>query len=128
MHLQPAVPGNLPPAPADARPSTSAGAVTPRPGLIGRFTVSVAGLLVAGCLVLGVGLVGLMLVVPGTGGSGFDYATGPGWSRTWAHLAAGVIGETALQWGRRRTWAARVTMSAIAAVTVLLVLGFSWWR
>ena len=74
--------------------------------MIGRFTVSLAGLLAAGCLVLGVALLVIELVAPN--GSGLQATTGPGWARVVWHLAVGVLAELAMQLVRRRAWPSRV--------------------
>lgn len=93
--------------------------------LIGRFTVSLAGLLAAGCLVLGVALLVLALVAPS--GSGLQATTGPGWPRVVWHLAVGALAELGTQLVRRRAWPLRVAVAGAVIVAVLAVLAFAWW-
>ena len=113
----------LPPLPTE-RP-----AAPPRPpALIGRFAVSLGGLLAAGCLLLGVGLLVLAIVVPRTGGSGIDVATGPGWPRTVWHLLVGALAEVGVWLGYRRSWPVRVAVGTVSSIAVLVVMALSWWR
>ena len=112
----PAAPGLVTPAPVR------------RPALIGRFVVGLAGLLAAGCAVLGVALLMLVFLAPRTGGSGLEAATGPGWVRAAAHLGVGVGAEIALILVRRGSWTSRVTTATLVIAAVLLVLALSWWR
>lgn len=101
---------------------------TQRPALIGRFAATLADLLAAGTLILGLGLVAVMLVLPAPGTTAFDATTGPGWSRAVAHLAVGIAGEAAGQFARRRSWPTRVTLAVVTVVAVSVVLTLSWWR
>lgn len=123
----PPVPAAMPPVPA-AGPSWTAPPVPPRRALIGRFTVTLGGLLAAGCLVLGVLLVILMVVVPRTGGTGIDVSTGPGWTRAGWHLGVGIAGAAAQQWARRRSWPLRLLVAVVVIAAVLAVLALSWWQ
>lgn len=99
-----------------------------RPALIGRFTVALAGLLAAGALILGIGLLIAMLVLPAPGTTAVDGTTGPGWPRTVAHLVIGILAELGGQWARRGRWPVRVAVAAVTVVAVLTVLALSWWR
>jgi hypothetical protein len=100
----------------------------PRPhALIGRFAVSLAGLLAAGCFVLGWALVVLMIVAPRTGGTGLEVATGPGWTRTIWHLLVGGAGEAGLQFARKQSWPIRVIVATCVIVAVLATLALAWW-
>jgi hypothetical protein len=95
--------------------------------LIGRFTVTLGGLLGAGCLLVGLGLVVLMVVAPKIGSTGAT-ATGPGWTRTGWHLGVGLAAEVARALTMRRRGPIRVAVGAVSIVAVLAVTAFSWWR
>lgn len=99
-----------------------------RPALIGRFTATLADLLAAGALVLGIGLALSMLVLPAPGDADYDATSGPGWPRVVAHLVVGIVGEVAGQLARRRAWPVRVVQAVLTVAAVLAVLTLSWWR
>ncbi len=106
----------------------SAGSTTRRPALIGRFTVTLADLLAAGSVVFGIGLIVVMLTGASAGTGAYDATTGPGWTRSIAHLAVGIVGEATGQFARRRPWKVRVTLAVPTIAAVLVVLALSWWR
>jgi len=93
-----------------------------------RAVEAVAGVLSAGVLLLGLGLVVAQLVAPRLGGTGLEAAVGPGWDRAVAALAVGVLGELFRALRKRLPVGAR----AVIAVTLLLGIGallwFTWWH
>ncbi len=108
-------------------PQHPAEQVPVRPALIGRFTVALAGLLAAGCLLLGLTLLVLVIVVPGTGGAGIGSSSGPGWTRAGWHVGVGLLAEVGLGLTQRRAWPLRVSVATGVIVAVLAVLALAWW-
>lgn len=118
----------------DPAPTVPIGAVPmyppadPRLGRGVRMLDAVAGVLAAGCVLLGVLLLALHLLAPSAlAGWGVQGAVGPGWPRVAGHLAVGLIGEAVVC--LRRRWTAPVRSAADAGVVVvaLAVLGWAWW-
>ena len=98
------------------------------PALIGRFVVALAGLLSAGCLLLGIALAILQVAAPRLGGTGLEYATGPGWPAAAATLAVGSLGEAAFWLTVRSSRPIRIAVATGVVLAVLAVLALVWWR
>jgi hypothetical protein len=88
----------------------------------------VAGILSAGVLLLGVGLVVAQLLAPRLGGDGLEAATGPGWGRASAALVVGVVGEVLRALRRRWATSVRAVAAIVVIVAVVALLWFTWWR
>lgn len=93
-----------------------------------RVLDALAGLLAAGVLVFGVGLLLAQVLAPALlSAAGWGAATGPGWVRVLAHLLVGAAGEVVVR--ARHRWAG--TIRAVADVAViaaaLAVVARAWW-
>jgi hypothetical protein len=89
---------------------------------------ALAGLLAAGMLVVGTGLLVAQLLAPALlPAAGWGAATGPGWTGVGAHLLVGLAGEAVVR--MRRRWAGPLRLGADLAVIVgaLAVIAWAWW-
>jgi len=93
-----------------------------------RGLEATAGVLSAGVLLLGIGLVVAQLIAPRVGGTGLDAADGPGWDRALAALGVGAGGEVLGAMRRRLPVAARATVAIVVLVAIGALLWFTWWR
>ena len=93
-----------------------------------RWLEAVVGVLSAGVLVLGVGLVVAQVVAPRMGGTGLDATNGPGWDRALATVATGVIGEVLRGVRRRLPNGVRLIAVVAMSVAIAALLWFTWWR
>lgn len=99
-----------------------------RPGPAVRTLDAVTGLVAAGMLVFGVGLLLAALLAPAVlSAAGWGSATGPGWARVLAHLVVGGAGEAIYRTRRRRRGALRVLPDLVVVVAAVAVVALAWW-
>lgn len=132
-HERPTEQLHLPPPPATrAMPVDhqvpAAEPVRPVPNRAVRGLRALAGLLSAGMVLLGLGLLVLRFVVPALrDGTGIDESTGPGIAEIAAVLGAGVGGEFARIRSRRATVGAQAWLAVAVVLVSLAALWFAWW-
>lgn len=98
-----------------------------RPARAVRVLDGLAGLLAAGILVVGVGLIIAALVAPpAVAAAGLGVADGPGWSTVLAHLLVGVAGEAVVSLRRRWSTVIRVSADLAVVLAALLVIWWAW--
>jgi len=93
-----------------------------------RGLEAVAGVLSAGILLLGIGLVVAQLLAPRLGGTGLEAAVGPGWDRALAAVGVGLFGEGFRVLRRRLPAGARAFIAIVVLLGVGALLWFTWWR
>ena len=99
------------------------------PGRGVRILDAVAGLFSAGTLAIGVVLLVMAAVAPTVlDRAGLGAADGPGWSRVFAQLLVGAVGELVVRLGHRWPPGARAAADLAVIVGCLAVVGWVWWR
>ena len=89
----------------------------------------VAGLFSAGTVVVGLVLLMMAATAPTVlDRAGLGAADGPGWSRVFAQLLVGAVGELVVRLGRRWPPGARVAADLAVIVGCLTVIWWVWWR
>ena len=97
-----------------------------QPGWL-RVLDTLAGLLSAGVLVVGIILLIAALIAPSlVAAAGLGVAAGPGWDRVLAQLAVGVVGETVVLLRRRWPMTVRGFADGAVVVAALLVIWWAW--
>lgn len=91
-----------------------------------RVLDTLAGLLSAGLLVLGVLLLLTQLIAP-LSAAGWGQAAGPGWPSVLAHLSVGVVGELVVRLRGRLPRALRVTADGAVVFSAGFVVAWAWW-
>lgn len=117
------------PPPVDGAGGQAGGGRGARPvGRPVRVLDGAAGLLAAGLLIVGVGLLVARVAAPGVlDAVGWGRATGPPWTAVAAHLTVGGVGELVVR--RRSRWpvAARAAADSAVIVVGLVVVAMTWW-